>query len=104
MHWHWGGNRGSTHNDGWRTPNNILGTQDNWLCSFGKNVGDETPGNFTADGATRRTATGGTGNSRLNINTGVYINESSDWALSCVLGYSINRCWNGWFKYNCKYI
>ncbi len=85
LHGHWGGNRGVAHYDGWKTPVSIAGNVNDWLCMIGKN-GGAVPNNILADGATRGTAPGGTGNLQLTINSGIYgSGESSDWALSCVM-------------------
>ncbi len=85
MHDRWGGYRGVAHYSNWKTGAGSFGISDNWLCMIGQN-GGSFPNNILADGSTRGTATGGTGDDSLRINVGPYgTSERSDWALSCVM-------------------
>jgi hypothetical protein len=72
--------------EGWKTQlSTSIGTLDDWLCCIGKNVG-VTPNNILIDGVGFGTATGGTGNSSIQLCiNGSAFNEPSDWALSCVV-------------------
>ena len=72
--------------EGWKTGNGI-GILDNWLCIIGKNDSRTTnfSNNILVDGVPVATATGGTGNYHLGINTGS--GEYSDWCLSAVIIY-----------------
>jgi hypothetical protein len=91
LHGHWGQNgtgyRGVAHYEGWKTDLTSVGIIDDWLCFICKN-GGAVPNNILADGATRGTISGGTGNDSLRINAGLYAGESSDWALSAVIIYN----------------
>jgi len=59
-------------------------TKLNWLCTIGKNSGS-TPGNILLDGVASGTASGGTGNNILTLNTGLASSQLSDFAFSCVI-------------------
>ena len=82
LHGHWENNKAVCHYDGWKTyPYKLTGNE--WLCCIGKN-GGSIPNNILMDGMPSGTSSGGVGNYKLCINDNPW-NETSDWALSCVI-------------------
>jgi hypothetical protein len=93
LHGHWGYDinrnlyrgRGCVHYDGWKSYWNrpTIGNLDDWLCCIGKN-GGTAPNNILFDGIPHGIWSGGVGGYKLCINDNPW-NETSDWALSCVI-------------------
>ena len=84
LHGHWNGNRGVAHYNEWKTANQSVGTQTDWLCMIGKNA-DTPPTNILADGVARGVTSRNLSGLNLRINNGEYSGEKCNWALSCVM-------------------
>jgi hypothetical protein len=87
IHGHYSGIKGACYYDnvyGFMTSLNSVGNVDDWLCCIGKNSGNIS-GNILIDGNASGIKVGGLGGSALRINTGAFPQDSSDWALSCVI-------------------
>ena len=86
LHGHHGGFSGVAYYDGWKTSSTVQTSyvgQDDWVVMCGTN-GSSTPNNILVNGNAVGTASGGTGNIQLSINSNTH-NEDSNFAFNHVL-------------------
>lgn len=81
LHGHWDNNTGVAYYNGWKTANNTVKNNDQWIRMIGTN------NNYILNNSTSvRTSSNGNGNDKLTINNSSAItSENSNWALSCVI-------------------